>query len=260
MQLNVFPITDIPKVFIVRLATWSLFSASELKSMYIPLLDPIQLTPNCPVPVWAIWHCSKPNLGIILRCGWHATCNNTLCCLEEEAENTWSASWELYWWDRWYQGCSTHLFGWYFLQLRRTDSTALVHLLKKKFCPEKKILESLTPCLTGEPWGHLGDCSSWMCDLPLWLEESHGERQERRGHLPEEEDHFAAGFLAAHRQHGWQWHLHLPQGSPEKLWQRGLLPARLVFLWASLHVWWVLSFGALAEAPGSWGEPAHFYV
>lgn len=117
------------KVLTVRFATLNLFSASELKSMYSPL-DPIKLTPNWPVPVWAIWHYSKSNLGIILRCGWHTTCN-TQCCLEE-AENTWSVSWELYWWDMWYQGCSTHLwFGWYFLQLRRTDSTALVQLLKK---------------------------------------------------------------------------------------------------------------------------------
>lgn len=116
---------------------------------------------------------------------------------------------------------------------------------EKKFCPGKKILESLTLCLTGEPWGHLGDCSSWMCDFPLWLEESHGERQERRGHLPEEKDNFAAGFLAAHRQHGWQWHLYFPQRSTEKLWQRGDLPGRLVFLWAPLHVRWVLNFGSL---------------
>lgn len=216
----------------------------------IPILDPMKLTLSWPVPAWAIWRYSKANLGIILRCGWHATCK-ALSCLEEEAENTSSVSWELCWWERWYQGCSVHLwFGWSFLQLSRTDSTALVQLLgkkknKTKTCPEKQILESLTPCLTGEPWGHLGDCSFWMWDIPLWLEENHGERQERRGNLPEEKDNSAAGFLAAHRQHGWQWHLHFPQGSAAKLWQCWIFPGCLVLLWAPLHVWWVLSFGSL---------------
>ncbi|XP_027655176.1 cystine/glutamate transporter-like isoform X1 [Falco biarmicus] len=76
-----------------------------------------------------------------------------------------------------------------------------------------------------------------MHDLPLGLEGSHGERQERGGCLSEEKDNFAAGFLAPHWQHGWQWHLHLPKGSTAKLRQRGFLPGCLVCLWAPLNVW-----------------------
>lgn len=77
-----------------------------------------------------------------------------------------------------------------------------------------------------------------MHDLPLALEGGHEEGEEKRGGcLSEEEDNFAAGFLTPHRQHGWQWHLYLPQRSAEKLWQRGFLPSCLVCLWSSLHVW-----------------------
>ncbi|XP_064312935.1 cystine/glutamate transporter isoform X1 [Phalacrocorax carbo] len=77
-----------------------------------------------------------------------------------------------------------------------------------------------------------------MHDLPLGLEESHGERQEKRGGcLSEEKDNFAEGFLASHRQHGWQRHLYFPKRSTQKLRQRGFLPGCLVYLWDPLNVW-----------------------
>lgn len=77
-----------------------------------------------------------------------------------------------------------------------------------------------------------------MHDLPLGLEESHGERQEGTGaRLSEEKDNFAAGFLTPHRQYDWQRHLHLPKRSAEKLWQRGFVPGCLVCLWDPLNVW-----------------------
>lgn len=76
-----------------------------------------------------------------------------------------------------------------------------------------------------------------MHHLPLGLEASHGERQEKRGgRLSEEKDNFGEGFLAPHRQHGWQWHLYLPKRSTEKLRQRGFLPGGLVCLWGPLNV------------------------